>query len=192
VNRARSQPALIKGHSSTRWRIGMLARTKDDEMIGRIFVRLKVLARGANDKNGLQQWLCECQCGKHKLVRRANLVSGHTRSCGCLVADRNRDGRNITHGHSKNGRRTPEYRAWEAILRKCYNPNDANYANHGGRGITTCEEWRDFQMFLQDVGPRPSRKHYLGRRKYDGGYTKDNCQWITGNRATNGRRRVGE
>lgn len=34
----------------------------------------------ANDK----KYLCECDCGNICLVRRSRLISGHTKSCGCL------------------------------------------------------------------------------------------------------------
>lgn len=59
-------------------------------LIGVVFGRLIVLER-ANDyvsPSGHQdtQWLCECSCKDHNkiIVRRNNLVSKHTTSCGCL------------------------------------------------------------------------------------------------------------
>lgn len=59
-------------------------------LIGVVFGRLIVLER-ANDyvsPSGHQdtQWLCECSCKDHNkmIVRRSNLVSKHTTSCGCL------------------------------------------------------------------------------------------------------------
>lgn len=30
------------------------------------------------------KWLCQCDCGNTHIVSRANLVSGHTQSCGCI------------------------------------------------------------------------------------------------------------
>lgn len=32
-------------------------------------------------------WKCECKCGNEISVRRADLTSGHTQSCGCLQRD---------------------------------------------------------------------------------------------------------
>lgn len=29
-------------------------------------------------------WLCKCDCGNETIVTSSNLMSGHTRSCGCL------------------------------------------------------------------------------------------------------------
>lgn len=32
------------------------------------------------------QWKCICDCGKEKIVKSANLISGRTQSCGCLIS----------------------------------------------------------------------------------------------------------
>lgn len=32
-------------------------------------------------------WECVCDCGKLKIVRGGNLVSGNVKSCGCLRED---------------------------------------------------------------------------------------------------------
>lgn len=34
--------------------------------------------------NKRYEWLCECKCGKKVWVKTANLINGHTKSCGCL------------------------------------------------------------------------------------------------------------
>lgn len=34
--------------------------------------------------NKRYEWLCKCKCGKKVWVKTANLVNGHTKSCGCL------------------------------------------------------------------------------------------------------------
>ena len=33
-------------------------------------------------------WRCECECGGEKEVPAAYLLNGHTRSCGCINAER--------------------------------------------------------------------------------------------------------
>lgn len=35
-------------------------------------------------KDGMPYWFCQCDCGNTKIVSRAYLVDGVTRSCGCL------------------------------------------------------------------------------------------------------------
>ena len=38
-------------------------------------------------KNGYFEWLCKCDCGKTIAVRSGNLISGNTKSCGCLQGE---------------------------------------------------------------------------------------------------------
>lgn len=79
------------------------------------------------------------------------------------------------HGFSKS--RPPEYRSWESMRARCYNPNDKKYHRYGGRGITICDKWNTFLGFLEDMGPKPSRLHTLDRVNNDLGYCPENCRW---------------
>jgi hypothetical protein len=80
-----------------------------------------------------------------------------------------------------NGKRvaTPEYRSWQMMKNRCLNPNADDYAYYGGRGIRVCDEWMIFDLFLEDMGRRPTRKHTLDRLDNDGNYGKENCVWAT-------------
>lgn len=51
---------------------------------GRTFGNLKVVKRDPN-KGSRAMWLCQCACGTTRTVESSKLVSGHTKSCGCLV-----------------------------------------------------------------------------------------------------------
>jgi hypothetical protein len=33
------------------------------------------------------RWLCECECGSVRTVDQSHLISGRSRSCGCLIGD---------------------------------------------------------------------------------------------------------
>lgn len=55
---------------------------------GMRFGILKVIKRGENyiNNNGktFPKWLCKCDCGNKKEIRATHLLSGATKSCGCL------------------------------------------------------------------------------------------------------------
>ena len=44
---------------------------------------------------------------------------------------------------------TPEYEVWRGVIRRCYDENARQYNIYGGRGVTVCEEWHNFQNFAQ-------------------------------------------
>tara|TARA_R110002111_G_C5751043_1_gene350641 strand:+ start:161 stop:541 length:381 start_codon:yes stop_codon:yes gene_type:complete len=45
--------------------------------------------------------------------------------------------------------------------------------------VTMCNEWRDFDTFLEDLGERPSKSHTLDRVDNTKGYIKGNVKWST-------------
>lgn len=72
---------------------------------------------------------------------------------------------------------TPEYNAWVNMRQRCYNENHPEYFRYGDRGVTICDDWEDYRIFLSDMGPRPTEKHSLDRINNDSGYSKENCRW---------------
>jgi len=119
---------------------------------------------------------CACICGTITHVRATQLLSGQTRSCGCLEREtRIQSGRNNAK-HLMCG--TPTYNTWQAILDRCNRPQSKDWPRYGGRGITVCERWQTFENFLADMGERPKGKT-IDRRDVDGNYEKDNCVWAT-------------
>jgi len=70
------------------------------------------------------------------------------------------------------------YNSWEAMKKRCNNPNTSNYHRYGGRGITVCKRWNKFENFLKDMGKRPTEKT-LDRINNDGNYEPSNCKWST-------------
>ena len=54
------------------------------------------------------------------------------------------------------------------MIHRCTNPNMPNYRNYGGRGISVCSRWMDFDNFVEDIGDRPTEKHSIDRINNDG------------------------
>lgn len=60
-----------------------MARKKKLNLKGKQFGRLFVYQR-AEQVDNVIKWKVECDCGRLLEVRQSNLMSGRTRSCGCL------------------------------------------------------------------------------------------------------------
>ena len=149
------------------------------DMTGRTFGLLTVLGRSPNRPPSKQaQWLCRCECGGEVVANGSNLRRGKTQSCGC--------GR-IKHGLAN---KAPEYHVWEGIKQRCLNPDRAGYEYWGGRGITVCQRWMEFENFYADMGSRPGPGYSIERVDNDGNYEPGNCRWATASEQQRNTRRA--
>ena len=57
---------------------------KVHDLTGRRFGRVTVLEFVELDLNRAARWRCRCDCGTVFVANAANLVHGHTKSCGCF------------------------------------------------------------------------------------------------------------
>lgn len=151
-------------------------------LAGNVYGELTVVHKVPRRKNKTV-WLVVCSCGASKRVRGDALTSGAVISCGHIQRDRARENATI-HGWCDH----PLYVTWNCMLQRCENPKAINYKRYGGRGITVCERWHEFSLFVADMGERPQGKT-LDRIDNNLGYYKENCRWSTPKQQTANRRR---
>lgn len=109
-------------------------------------------------------------CGKPVDSTPGQIANGRGKHCSKEC----RDASYVTHGEKG----TPEWAAWQSMKSRCLNPNDQNYHNYGGRGITVHAAWiQSFETFLADVGYRPNPTDSLDRKKNNLGYFPGNVRW---------------
>lgn len=142
-----------------------------EDITGKRFGRLKVLSFDHMESHGRSYWLCKCDCGNEIIVRRDQLLSGHTKSCGCYALDKTRE-RATVHGLCN----TRLYGIWRAMRYRC---RSKNYERYGGRGVKVCDEWENFETFYKwamNNGYEDGLS--IDRRDNDGDYCPNNCRWV--------------
>lgn len=151
-------------------------RERRENLIGQKFGRLTVIGFDHKDVRNKTYWLCECDCPEHNrvVVYSSNLKGGVSKSCGCLARERAVE-TNTKHGQS----RTRLYHIWQHLIQRCENENVKDYYRYGGRGVSVCDEWHDFEAF-RDWSLKNGYDDTLSidREDVDSDYSPRNCRWV--------------
>lgn len=146
------------------------------DISGQRYGRLFVERFSHVDSNGGSHWICLCDCGITKVVRRACLINGKTKSCGCLKHELLVK-KHLIHG----GRHSRLYKILSNMIARCERETSNRYRWYGARGIRVCSEWRhDFGAFRDwALSHGYADNLTIDRIQSNKNYQPDNCQWLT-------------
>lgn len=139
---------------------------------GKKYNRWTVIEK-SKTKNGKTYWLCECECGKRKIVYGTSLRSGKSKSCGCF----NKEIVSKQKGLST----TRLYRIYKLVVKRCYDKTDKSYKYYGAKGVTVYNKWlNNFISFYNwSINNDYNDKLTLDRIDVNGNYEPSNCRWIS-------------
>jgi hypothetical protein len=187
-----SSHALKSGHTTSCgcYLKKRIKETRTKNLIGNKFGRLLVIELDDNQKDDLEyvHWKCKCECGNVASIRSASLISGNTKSCGCLINEMKKENhprwkREISSKERELGKRrwnTDAHKKWRNLIFFRDNHKCQVSGQIGGQLVAHhIRSWDNDKILRFDVsnGITVSRKiHIQFHKKY--GYGKnDEKQW---------------
>lgn len=118
-------------------------------------------------------FLCKCDCGTEKIVRKLHLIRGRIKSCGCK--------NKVQKGLSQH----PLYKILQAIKLRTNGHYDDIYKK---KEIKICNEWNDFLNFYDWAIKSGYKKGLqIDRINSNGNYEPSNCRFVTSKQNCNNR-----
>jgi hypothetical protein len=121
-------------------------------------------------------FLCKCECGNEKIVRKVHLDNNKIKSCGCLVKTMNGKGNDPI----------------MILFRSMRTRTKSNYFQrhlYYDKGICVCNEWmknpHEFYKWAKNNGYKKGLQ--IDRIDSNKGYNPKNCRFVTAKENTNNR-----